>query len=102
MAAVTDHAAEESAADESADQWVRRLDIALKRQRLATEIIEPSTKIKAFAPNGNPTFDEILTLRQGDDEVLTWFWSWGDRLGPAADVDATVRAVEGVVGQARA
>lgn len=81
----------------SADEVVKALDYALKREGLATEIIEPSTKIKVFAPNGNPMFDEVLTLRPNDSEVLTWWWSWGSPQGPATDLAATVAAVHNVV-----
>ncbi|MDN3359296.1 hypothetical protein [Actinomadura sp. DC4] len=84
-------------AGEGADGVVRRLDYALRREGLATEILEPATKIKVYAPNGNPVFDEVLTLKQGDNEIFTWWWSWDAPQGSAHDIVATVSAVKSVV-----
>jgi hypothetical protein len=82
---------------ESADKLVKMLADACKRQGLATHIIEPSTKIKVFAPDGNPHLDEVVTLRPAEDEVLTWFWSWDSPICPAEQIGLAARHIERVV-----
>lgn len=93
MATVVQRDADESAAD----QVVKTLDIALKRAGLATDILEPSTRLKVFSPTGNAFMDEVITLRPNLMEELTWYWSWGAPIGPASDVVNTVVKLRNVV-----
>ncbi|MDN3360181.1 hypothetical protein [Actinomadura sp. DC4] len=76
---------------------MKALDYALKRRGFATEIIEPSTRLKVHSRSGYNHFHEVLTLRQDGDEVLRWFWSWGEPIAPAVDLSDVVNAVNKVV-----
>ena len=87
----------EQRAEPNADELLTRLDTALKRAGLRTDVIEPSTKLKVFSPSGNAHLDEILTLAPGKDEVLNWWFSWGTAVGPASNVSETVNRVKAVV-----
>jgi hypothetical protein len=82
---------------ESADELIKRLALACKRRGLATDIIEPSTKIKIFAPSGNAHLDEMVSLRPDGDELLTWYWSWGSPICPAHEIGRAVTLIERVV-----
>jgi hypothetical protein len=83
--------------ERSADEVIKDLDRALRRFGLRTEIIEPSTRIKIFSPTGDGRFDEVLTLKPNPGEVLSWFWSWDEVLGPASDIQGTAKLVDHVV-----
>jgi hypothetical protein len=87
----------EQRAETNADELLARLDTTLKREGLRTDVIEPSTRLKVFAPDGNAHMDEIITLAPNADEVLTWWFSWGQAIAPASDVSETVRRMKAVV-----
>jgi hypothetical protein len=86
----------------TADKLVTDLANALKRQGIATDIIEPSTKIKVFSPAGNAFMDELVTLRPDANEELTWYWSWDKPICPATDLARAVDLIEHVVSETRA
>ncbi len=86
----------------SANELIKQLDNACKDQGLATDILEASTRIKVFAPSGNPAFDELVTLRPEVDEVLMWYWSWGSPICPADEIDWAAAQIANVVGATRA
>jgi hypothetical protein len=88
--------------EESADRLTDRLAKACAEAGLKVTVIEPSTRIKVHAPNGNEHLDEIVTLRPDPGEVLTWYWSWDEPahpapIGPAHDVASAVRLIHHVV-----
>jgi hypothetical protein len=82
---------------ESADELIKKLEVACKHRGLVTDVVEPSTRIKVFAPSGNAHLDEMVSLRPNESEVLTWHWSWGDPICPATDVDQAAKRIENVV-----
>ncbi len=82
---------------ESADELIKRLAVMCERQGLVTNVMEPSTRIKVFAPSGNAHLDEVVSLRPDGSEVLTWFWSWGEPICPATEIDRAVKRIENVV-----
>ncbi|MDN3354753.1 hypothetical protein [Actinomadura sp. DC4] len=86
----------------AADNLVTDLANALKRQGMATDIIEPSTKIKVFSPAGNAFMDELITLKPDADEVLTWYWSWDRPICPATHLGSAVELIKNVVSGTRA
>jgi len=90
------------AAQESADQLVHRLHLACERAGLLVEVVEPSTKLKICTPNGSEHMAETITLKPDDDEVLTWYWSWGMPICPAHDIQLAVKAILHVVAEERA
>lgn len=90
-------ASAEQRAEPNADELLTCLDSALKRAGLRTDVIEPSTKLRVFSPDGNAYLDEIITLAPDKDEVLTWWYSWGTAIGPASNVSEITRSVMAVV-----
>jgi hypothetical protein len=83
--------------DQSADQFIERLAKGCKDAGLKATVFEPSTKIKIHAPNGNAHFDEMITLRPDANEVLSWYWSWGEPICPAGDLVTAVAMIRKVV-----
>ena len=83
--------------DQSADQFIERLAKDCKGAGLRATVIEPSTRIKIHAPNGNEHFDEMITLRPDAGEVLSWYWSWGEPICPAVDLATAVAMIRKVV-----
>ncbi len=81
----------------SADELIKQLDEACRRRGLMTVVMEPSTRIKVFAPGGNARLDEVVSLRPNKSEILTWHWSWGDPICPATEVDQAAKRIENVV-----
>ena len=82
---------------EPADQIVERLSAACKRAGLTVEVLEPSTRIKINAPDGNVRMAETVTLAPNADESLMWWWSWGSPLCPADQIERAVELISNVV-----
>lgn len=82
---------------EPADQIVERLSAACKKAGLTVEVLEPSTRIKINAPDGNVRLAETVTLAPDADEVLMWWWSWGSPICPAEHIDLAVDRISNVV-----
>lgn len=83
--------------DQSADQFIERLAEGCEDAGMRTTVIEPSTRIKIYAPNGNAHFDEMITLKPDAGEVLSWHWSWGEPICPAGDLATAVAMIRKVV-----
>jgi hypothetical protein len=41
---------------------------------------------------------ETVRCQPDGDEKLMWWWSWGEPIGPAADIELAVRFIAHVVG----
>jgi hypothetical protein len=82
---------------ESADKIIERMVTACKKADLTVEILEPSTKIKVNASDGNEHMAETVTLAPDGDEVLMWWWSWGKPICPADQIDRAVELLSNVV-----
>jgi hypothetical protein len=91
-----------SGSEESADRLTERLAKACGEAGLKVTVIEPSTRLKVHALNGNEHLDEVITLRPDPGEVLTWYWSWDEPahpapIAPAHDVATAARLIRHVV-----
>ena len=82
---------------ESADELIKQLNDACRHQGLTTVVVEPSTRLKVFAPGGNARLDEVVSLRPDGNEVLTWYWSWNEPICPATEIDHAVSRIQNVV-----
>lgn len=82
--------------NESADQLITRLAKECESAGLRVTVIEPSTRMKIHGL-GNQYFDEMISLRPDDDEVLTWYWSWNAPICPAKDIATAVAMMRKVV-----
>jgi hypothetical protein len=87
------------AARESADRYVDRLVAACKLKGLATEVTEPSTKLKIGALGGHALMAEIISLRSDEKEVLRWHLSWGAPICVAGDIEFAVRSILHVISE---
>jgi hypothetical protein len=88
--------------EESADRLTERLAEACGAAGLKVTVVEPSTRLRVHAPNGNEHLDEVVTLRPDPGEVLTWYWSWDEPahpapICPAHDIPTAVRMIRHVV-----
>jgi hypothetical protein len=73
-----------------------RLARACKAAGLGAEVLAP-TRVRAFLPKANAHLAEIITIMPDRDETLSLFWSWGERIGPATEIDRAVTAIKRVV-----
>jgi hypothetical protein len=75
---------------------VERLVRACREAGLSADVLSP-TRIRACVPNTSPHLAEIIKVRPDESEVLSFYWSWDERICPAADIDGAVTAVKHVV-----
>ncbi|MEV0401244.1 hypothetical protein [Actinoallomurus sp. NPDC050550] len=73
-----------------------RLEKACREAGLSAEVLGP-TRIRAWVPNANPHLAEIIKIRPDENEVLSFYWSWDERICPAAEIDTAVTRIKHVV-----
>lgn len=73
-----------------------RLAQKCKAAGLDAEVLAP-TRVRTFLPHVNAHLAEVITIMPDRDEVLSLFWSWGERIGPATEIDRAVVAIKRVV-----
>lgn len=75
-----------------ADRLVR----SCKAVGLSAEVLA-ATRVRARVPNTHAGLSEIITITPDEDEVLSLYWSWGERICSAAEMDTAVTAIKHVV-----
>ena len=67
-----------------------------KAAGLSADVLAP-TRVRARVPNTHSGLSEVITIMPDEDEVLSLYWSWGERIGPVAEMDKAVTAIKHVV-----
>lgn len=80
-----------------ADEYVTRLVRACEQMGYDVHVHEPSTRITVSLAEGRPYSFETVTLKATEDDELFWFWSWGHRIGPAAEIGEVAGKIAHVV-----
>jgi hypothetical protein len=82
--------------DDDVHALTRRLTEACQRAGLAAETIAP-TRVRVSLPGAHDRLSETVRCMPDRQERLTWWWSWGDPICPATDIDNAVRVITHVV-----
>ncbi|GAA0353974.1 hypothetical protein GCM10010151_49440 [Actinoallomurus spadix] len=80
---------------EEVQDLCRRLSMACGRAGLTAEEIAP-TRIRVGFP-GAGMLAEIIRCMPDSSERLHWWWSWGDPICPAEEIDQAVEMIVHVV-----
>ena len=80
-------------------------DVHILTERLAEEcgkagldarVIAP-TRVRVSRPGAHSRLSETVRCMPDPDERLTWWWSWGEPICPAAQIPDAVRVIAHVV-----
>jgi hypothetical protein len=73
-----------------------RLVRACREAGLSADVLSP-TRIRACVPSAHPHLAEIIKVRPDENEVLSFYWSWDERICPAVEIDTAVASIKHVV-----
>ena len=78
------------------DVLTRRLADECQKAGLNAIVVAP-TRVHVSLPGGHARLSETVRCMPDDQERLTWWWSWGDPIGPATAITETARQIAHVV-----
>jgi hypothetical protein len=73
-----------------------RLVRACHEQGLSADVLSP-TRVRASLPFAHPHLAEVIRIMPDEDEVLSLYWSWDERICTASDIDKAVVSIKHVV-----
>jgi hypothetical protein len=73
-----------------------RLAQACREQGLRADVLGP-TRVHASMPDGHARLAEVVRIMPDEQETLSLYWSWGERICPAADIPTAVKVIKHVV-----
>ncbi|MEV5708793.1 hypothetical protein [Actinoallomurus sp. NPDC052274] len=81
---------------EDAHTVADRLARACRVEGLSADVLGP-TRVRACVPKTHAGLAEIIKIMPDEGEVLSFYWSWGERICPASDIAGAVAAIKHVV-----
>lgn len=81
---------------EDAHTIADRLARSCEAAGLSAEVLAP-TRVRARMPNTHAGLSEVIKIMPDESEVLSLYWSWGERICPVAEMDKAVTAIKHVV-----
>lgn len=82
--------------DDDVHTLTSRLTDACRRAGLNAEPVAP-TRVRVSYPGAHARLSETVRCMPDRQERLTWWWSWGDPICPATEIDNAVRVITHVV-----
>jgi hypothetical protein len=73
-----------------------RLVQACRDKGLSATVMSP-TRVWASMPDGHARLAETIRIMPDEQETLSLYWSWGERICPAEDIATAVKAIKHVV-----
>lgn len=81
---------------EDAHALAERLARSCEAAGLVAEVLAP-TRVRAYMPGANGRLAEVIRIMPDEAEALSFFWSWGERICPVAEIDRAVASIKHVV-----
>lgn len=81
---------------EDAHVLAQKLADGCVRVGLNASVLSP-TRVWIGAHGAGERFAETITCKPNKEEVLAWWWSWGDPICSVDDIDAAVTMIARVV-----